>query len=87
MPLLFYAIFNCKVFEILRFDGIYHTLFDPTMRCLPRLRINLAPLFKDSRLGGEMTGGYVVVGHGVRWFWGLTCDFAECFREIVLGWF
>jgi hypothetical protein len=44
-----------KVFETggLSLDlGIYHFVFDPTMRGLPRLRIFLAPLFKDSILGG-----------------------------------
>ena len=47
----------------------------------PQARIFVAPLFKDSRLRGESAPGYLFVDQGVRWFGGLTCDFAECFRE------
>ena len=76
--LLLTATFSCKIFETLCFDGIYHW-FGPTMRRLPRPRIYLAPLFNCSILGGGFVPGYLFVGHGVRWFGGLTCDFAECF--------
>jgi hypothetical protein len=45
----------------------------------------LCPLFKYSSLDGELTGGYVVWGQWVRWFGGLTCDFAGVF-EVLFFW-
>ena len=43
--------------------------------------LNISDYLKSSRLTITHLQLYSLVGHGVRWFGDLTCDFAEVFGE------
>jgi hypothetical protein len=60
------AMFKCKVFETDGLDGIYHVLFDPTMRRCPRLRIFLAPYLMIAGWVGDLSrhNSFGIIGLG-----------------------
>jgi hypothetical protein len=56
------------------------SVFDPPDAPPPQA-VHCFSYAKYSSLGGGLVPAYVVRDHRVRWLGGLTCDFAECFRE------
>ena len=78
--LLWLSYFNRKILETGWLGGIYHFLFDPTMR-RPQATHFSCPLFKYSSLGGDLTRLMSFEIRGLGGLGSLTCDFAECFFE------